>query len=115
MVKYWPKCSADGGPSRDGSDHHTGRKVTLQQSICQELKRLIMFGRFVPGETITYRAMGHTLGTSVQPVRDAAWRLITDHSLSTSEFWIELKSAGQPCQESDLAVSAGNAEQAERI
>ncbi|MEQ9813729.1 MAG: GntR family transcriptional regulator [Azospirillaceae bacterium] len=56
-------------------------KATLQQRVCDELKRALMSGRFVPGEVITLRRVADEMGTSAMPVREAMMRLIAERAL----------------------------------
>ncbi len=55
--------------------------VTLQETVYRELKRTLMAGGFLPGETLTIRALAEALGTSTMPVREALQRLVAERGL----------------------------------
>ena len=54
---------------------------TLQRKVYAELRRAIMGGILVPGETVTLRRLSEIFGTSIMPVRDAVTRLIGERAL----------------------------------
>lgn len=54
---------------------------TLHERIYQELRRALMSGTVQPGQTLSYRSLAESLGTSPMPVRDAVRRLITERAL----------------------------------
>jgi DNA-binding GntR family transcriptional regulator len=56
-------------------------RESLQAKVYAELRRAIMGGIFVPGETVTLRRLADTFGTSVMPVREAVTRLIGERAL----------------------------------
>lgn len=56
-------------------------RETLQTKVYTELRRAIMGGTFVPGETVTLRRLAEIFGTSIMPVRDAVTRLIGERAL----------------------------------
>ena len=55
--------------------------VTLQETVYRELKRTLMAGGFLPGETLTIRSLAEALGTSTMPVREALQRLVAERAL----------------------------------
>ena len=54
---------------------------TLQSKVYAELRRAIMGGTFLPGETVTLRRFAEIFGTSIMPVREAVTRLIGERAL----------------------------------
>ena len=56
-------------------------RETLQTKVYAELRRAIMGGIFVPGETVTLRRLSEIFGTSIMPVREAVTRLIGERAL----------------------------------
>lgn len=57
------------------------KAVTLQETVYRELKRTLMAGGFLPGETLTIRSLAEALGTSTMPVREALQRLVAERGL----------------------------------
>ncbi len=55
--------------------------VTLRENVYRELKRTLMAGGFLPGETLTIRSLAEALGTSTMPVREALQRLVAERGL----------------------------------
>lgn len=47
------------------------RRGELQDRVVDELRRALMVGAFVPGQTISLRKLAEDLGTSAMPVREA--------------------------------------------
>jgi DNA-binding GntR family transcriptional regulator len=56
-------------------------RETLQTKVYAELRRAIMGGALVPGETITLRGLAEIFGTSITPAREAVNRLIAERAL----------------------------------
>ena len=56
-------------------------RETLQTKVYGELRRAIMGGMVVPGETVTLRRLSEIFGTSIMPVREAVTRLIGERAL----------------------------------
>jgi DNA-binding GntR family transcriptional regulator len=56
-------------------------RETLQTKVYAELRRAIMGGIFLPGETVTLRRLSEIFGTSIMPVREAVTRLIGERAL----------------------------------
>lgn len=54
---------------------------TLNERAYAELRNAIMAARLVPGEAISLRGLAKVLGTSVQPIRDAVKRLMSEKAL----------------------------------
>ena len=55
--------------------------VTLYEKVYEELRDALMSGRFLPGETLTFRGVADALGTSVMPVREALRRLAAERAV----------------------------------
>jgi DNA-binding GntR family transcriptional regulator len=53
-------------------------KGSVQDRVYAELRRWLMVGRFLPGESITLRALAAELGVSPMPVRSALRHLIAE-------------------------------------
>lgn len=78
--KRLPRALAEGAaPAPDETgDSGVGRpRKGLQDRVYTQLKRGLMIGAFVPGQTITLRKLAETLGTSPMPVREAIAQLVT--------------------------------------
>src|ERR1700678_985147 len=56
-------------------------RQTLQQRVYGELRAAIMGGRFLPGQTLTIRAVAAALRTSTMPVREALRQLVAERAL----------------------------------
>jgi DNA-binding GntR family transcriptional regulator len=54
---------------------------TLQQQVYSELRRSLMVGAFIPGQSVTLRSLARRLGTSPMPIREAINRLIAERAL----------------------------------
>jgi DNA-binding GntR family transcriptional regulator len=54
---------------------------TLQKRVYDQLRAAFLESRFLPGETLTLRALAEMTGTSVQPVREALQRLCAEGAL----------------------------------
>jgi DNA-binding GntR family transcriptional regulator len=63
--------------SRKGSTPQ-GTKGSVQDRVYAELRRRLMVGYFLPGESITLRALAAELGVSPMPVRAALRHLIAE-------------------------------------
>jgi DNA-binding GntR family transcriptional regulator len=57
---------------------------TLAVTVHEHLRDLLVSGRVAPGERLSLRAMGHALGVSVMPVREAVQRLVADGALEVA-------------------------------
>src|SRR5262249_24557492 len=85
---------AEGGSPRKRPGRSGGSRVTttaahrtpssrrsptsLHDHVYQELRRLVMLGRFQPGQKIKIRTLATALGTSLTPVREALRRLVAE-------------------------------------
>jgi DNA-binding GntR family transcriptional regulator len=58
-------------------------RETLQERVYEELRAAIMGGRFLPGQTLTIRAVAAALRTSTMPVREALRQLVAERALDT--------------------------------
>ncbi len=54
---------------------------TLQKRVYDQLRASFLESRFMPGQTLTLRALAEMTGTSVQPVREALQRLCAEGAL----------------------------------
>lgn len=54
---------------------------TLQKRVYGQLRTAFLESRFLPGQTLTMRALAEMTGTSVQPVREALQRLCAEGAL----------------------------------
>lgn len=57
------------------------RRGELQDRVVSQLRRGLMIGAFVPGQTISLRKLADHLGTSAMPVREAINQLTAAHAL----------------------------------
>jgi DNA-binding GntR family transcriptional regulator len=69
-----------GRRKRDGSASQAG-KGSVQDRVYAQLRRWLMVGRFLPGETITLRNVAAELAVSPMPVRAALRHLIAEGGL----------------------------------
>lgn len=58
-----------------------GVRLTLQERTYRAVKRALLNGELVAGQSITVREIAETLGTSPTPVREAMRRLLTEGAL----------------------------------
>ncbi|WP_137387873.1 GntR family transcriptional regulator [Rhodoligotrophos defluvii] len=56
-------------------------RVTLNDRVYSELRRLIISGRLRPGQSISIRALANVINVSPMPVRSALQRLVTEGAL----------------------------------
>jgi DNA-binding GntR family transcriptional regulator len=56
-------------------------RITLDEQVYQELRRLIMAGSLRPGQTVSIRAVAGLINVSPMPVRSALQRLATEWAL----------------------------------
>lgn len=56
-------------------------KDTLHERVYGELRTSLMTGRFLPGQSITIRALADAFGTSAMPVRESLRRLVAEQAL----------------------------------
>jgi DNA-binding GntR family transcriptional regulator len=56
-------------------------RETLQQRVYGQLRMALMRGEFVPGRSLTIRALAEALRTSSMPVREALRQLVTERAL----------------------------------
>ena len=54
---------------------------TLQKRVYDQLRAAFLESRFMPGQTLTLRALADMTGTSVQPIREALQRLCAEGAL----------------------------------
>lgn len=59
------------GKANGGKRARPRRRGELQDRIVDELRRALMVGAFVPGQTISLRKLAEDFGTSAMPVREA--------------------------------------------
>jgi DNA-binding GntR family transcriptional regulator len=57
------------------------RRGELQDRVVDQLRRGLMIGAFVPGQTISLRRLADDLGTSSMPVREAINQLVAANAL----------------------------------
>src|ERR1700736_2042805 len=58
-----------------------GKRVTLQDSVYNQLRSLLMRGRFDPGQHLVVQSLATTLQTSTMPVRGALLQLASEGAL----------------------------------
>jgi DNA-binding GntR family transcriptional regulator len=58
-------------------------RQTLQDRVYRELRMAIMRGKFLPGRSLTIRAVAAALRTSSMPVREALRQLVAERALDT--------------------------------
>jgi DNA-binding GntR family transcriptional regulator len=69
-------------PQHDGgAPERPRRRGELQDRVVDELRRGLMIGAFVPGQTISLRRLADDLGTSSMPVREAINQLVAANAL----------------------------------
>jgi DNA-binding GntR family transcriptional regulator len=56
-------------------------RVTLNDQVYNDLRRLIMSGQLRPGQTISIRTLANVINVSPMPVRSALQRLVTEGAL----------------------------------
>jgi len=77
-----PSAAAETLPDTyDYSDVEMINHQTLGEQVYQQLRQMLIAGRFHPGEKITLRSMAKALGTSPMPVRDALRQLMVEQSI----------------------------------
>ncbi len=59
--------------------------TALRAHVYAELRRALLDGVFVPGETLSLRSIADALGTSPMPVREAVGRLVAEGALEISD------------------------------
>jgi DNA-binding GntR family transcriptional regulator len=62
-------------------DHLQPERVTLNDQVYADLRRLIMSGHMRPGQTISIRTIATVINVSPMPVRSALQRLVTEGAL----------------------------------
>jgi len=81
---------------------------TLRDQATRELRRMLMTGRFEPGQRLTIRGLAETLGVSMTPVREAVARLAAERAIEAEpNRWmrIPLLSAGELRELRDIRVA----------
>ncbi|WP_165769602.1 GntR family transcriptional regulator [Arboricoccus pini] len=58
--------------------------TTLAQQVYLDLESRILGGELLPGDRVSLRGLAATLGTSMQPVREAVGRLVAVHALEVT-------------------------------
>lgn len=58
--------------------------ATLGQQVYQDLEDRILCGQMVPGQRVSLRGLAASLGTSMQPVREAVGRLVAAQALEVA-------------------------------
>lgn len=56
-------------------------RATVHERVYEELRELLMRGRFAPGQPLTITELADVFGTSAQPVRDAIRQLVAEKAL----------------------------------
>lgn len=56
-------------------------RKTLAESVYEDIKELLRYGRIPAGEKVTLRGLAKVLGTSPMPVREAVVRLVNEGAL----------------------------------
>jgi DNA-binding GntR family transcriptional regulator len=56
-------------------------RLTIQDSVHQQLRHALMTGRFDPGQVMTIASLADSFGTSHMPVREALRRLAAENAL----------------------------------
>lgn len=56
-------------------------RLTVQDSVHQQLRHALMIGRFDPGQVMTIASLAETFGTSHMPVREALRRLAAESAV----------------------------------
>lgn len=56
-------------------------RKTLQDNVYELLKRALISGEFLPGQTVTVREITELIGSSTMPARDALRRLVAERAL----------------------------------
>lgn len=64
-----------------GAPERPRRRGELQDRVVDQLRRGLMIGAFVPGQTISLRRLADDLGTSSMPVREAINQLVAANAL----------------------------------
>jgi DNA-binding GntR family transcriptional regulator len=59
-------------------------RQTLSGDVYQQLRDLLLYGRAMPGEQLSFRSIAEALGVSVMPVREAVHRLVAEQALELS-------------------------------
>lgn len=59
-------------------------RATLQAQVYQQLRHLLMMGRFRPGQALKIRDVAASFGTSIQPVREAIRQLMAERALEST-------------------------------
>lgn len=59
-------------------------KTNLSQRVHAELRNALMNGQYVPGERLRIAELAEGLGTSITPVREAIFRLVSEQALTMS-------------------------------
>ena len=60
------------------------RHETIQGSVYEELRTMLMTGKFLPGQALKIADLAQTFGTSAQPVRESIRQLVAEHALDAS-------------------------------
>jgi DNA-binding GntR family transcriptional regulator len=58
-------------------------RETVKIRAYEALKQAILAGQFRPGEQLTLRAIGESLGTSDMPIREALYHLVAERALES--------------------------------
>lgn len=58
-------------------------KKPEHETIYRQVKEMILFGEFVPGQSLTIHGLADQIGTGVTPAREAIRRLTAEGALST--------------------------------
>ena len=79
----WPsKTANESGEGRFGlAAESPWQRATLKTQTYGDLRRLLMAGRFTPGEQLTVRLLAEQLGSTIMPVREAVQRLVAEGAL----------------------------------
>lgn len=59
------------------------KKTPEHQAVYEQIRELILLGRFAPGQPITIQGLADTLSVGMTPVREAIRRLTSENALQT--------------------------------
>ncbi len=60
------------------------RHETVQSRVYEELRNMLMTGKFLPGQALKINDLAEAFGTSAQPVRESIRQLVAEHALDAS-------------------------------
>ncbi len=74
-----PKTSADG--KEDGAQSPKRERRHVHEQVFNHMRRGLMIGAFLPGQTMSLRKLAASFGTSPMPVREVLSRLVAANAL----------------------------------